>query len=346
MYGGVKRILALILSVAVIVAFAAFPEQGETAYAAEPVVVVIDPGHGGENLGTDYLPIPEKVYTMQVALYMKEELEKYNNVTVYLTHTEDIDMDLDERADFAKSVNADFLFSLHFNMSISHALYGSEVWVPSTGTLYSRGYSAGNEFLMQFEQMGLFNRGIKTRIGSKGTDYYGIIKHCALRDIPAIIVEHCHVDHINDVANIQSQSRLKELGVRDATAVARYFGLVKKDGEADYSAYAPLAVPVPEERVYNDTTAPVYLEEKLLDYNSNSRSATVELNALDYESPLQYYAFSTDNGLTWSTLQAWNKGQNEMTVTVNIGYGKKDSLLFKVMNLYDIATNSNLLRLD
>lgn len=346
MYGGVKRILALILSVAVIVAFAAFPEQGETAYAAEPVVVVIDPGHGGENLGTDYLPIPEKVYTMQVALYMKEELEKYNNVTVYLTHTEDIDMDLDERADFAKSVNADFLFSLHFNMSISHALYGSEVWVPSTGTLYSRGYSAGNEFLMQFEQMGLFNRGIKTRIGSKGTDYYGIIKHCALRDIPAIIVEHCHVDHINDVANIQSQSRLKELGVRDATAVARYFGLVKKDGEADYSAYAPLAVPVPEERVYNDTTAPLYLEAKLLDYNSTSRYATVELNALDYESPLQYYAFSTDNGLTWSTLQAWNKGQNEMTVTVNIGYGKKDSLLFKVMNLYDIATNSNLLQLD
>lgn len=346
MYGGVKRILALILSVAVIVAFAAFPEQGETAYAAEPVVVVIDPGHGGENLGTDYLPIPEKVYTMQVALYMKEELEKYNNVTVYLTHTEDIDMDLDERADFAKSVNADFLFSLHFNMSISHALYGSEVWVPSTGTLYSRGYSAGNEFLMQFEQMGLFNRGIKTRIGSKGTDYYGIIKHCALRDIPAIIVEHCHVDHINDVANIQSQSRLKELGVRDATAVARYFGLVKKDGEADYSAYAPLAVPVPEEPVYNDTTAPLYLEAKLLDYNSTSRYATVELNALDYESPLQYYAFSTDNGLTWSTLQAWNKGQNEMTVTVNIGYGKKDSLLFKVMNLYDIATNSNLLRLD
>ena len=148
------------------------------------------------------------------------------------------------------------------------------------------------------------------------------------------------------MANIQSQSRLKELGVRDATAVARYFGLVKKDGEADYSAYAPLAVPVPEERVYNDTTAPLYLEAKLLDYNSTSRYATVELNALDYESPLQYYAFSTDNGLTWSTLQAWNKGQNEMTVTVNIGYGKKDSLLFKVMNLYDIATNSNLLRLD
>ena len=48
----------------------------ETVSAAEPVVVVIDPGHGGPNLGTDYLPIPEKVYTMAVAQYMKEELEK------------------------------------------------------------------------------------------------------------------------------------------------------------------------------------------------------------------------------------------------------------------------------
>lgn len=345
MYGGVKRILALIFSMAVFAAFAALPEQGETAYAAEPVVVVIDPGHGGENLGTDYLPIPEKVYTMQVALYMKEELEKYKNVAVYLTHTEDVDMDLNERAEFAKSVNADFLFSLHFNMSISHALYGSEVWAPSTGTLYSRGYSAGNEFLMQFEQMGLFNRGIKTRIGSKGTDYYGIIKQCSLRDIPAIIVEHCHVDHINDVANIQSQDKLKEFGVCDATAAARYFGLEKKDGEVNYNEYAPLAVPVPKGRVYNDTTAPVYLEAKLLDYNSASRYATVELNSLDNESPLQYYAFSTDNGLTWSTLQPWTKGQNKMTVTVNIGYGKKDTLLFKVMNLYDIATSSNLLSL-
>lgn len=345
MYGGVKRLMALILGAVILTISVMQYGEGETAYAADPVVVVIDPGHGGENLGTDYLPIPEKFYTMQVALYMKEELEKYQNVVVYLTHDQDVDMDLDERAEFAKSVNADFLFSLHFNMSISHTLYGSEVWIPSTGTLYSQGYSAGNEFLIQFEQMGLFNRGIKTRIGSKGTDYYGIIKHCALRGIPGIIVEHCHVDHINDVANIQSQSKLKEFGVSDATAVARYFGLVKKDGGADYSAYAPLAVPVPEARVYDDTTAPLYLEAKLLNYNSTSRYATVELESLDNESPLQYYAFSTDNGLTWSTLQPWNKGQNKMTVTVNIGYGKKDTLLFKVMNLYDIATNSNLLNL-
>ncbi len=161
----IKKTISVILSIAVLTApVSAVPV--ETASAAEPIVVVIDPGHGGSNLGTDYLPIPEKVYTMVVAQYMKEELEKFQNVEVYLTHTEDVKMDLDERAAFAQGVDADFLFSLHFNMSLSHTLYGSEVWIPSTGQLYSQGYSAANEFLTQFEEMGLFNRGIKTRIGS------------------------------------------------------------------------------------------------------------------------------------------------------------------------------------
>ncbi len=331
-------------------AMAAIPLSALPAFrtsAAEPIVVVIDPGHGGSNLGTDYLPIPEKTYTMTVALHMKEQLEKYQNVQVYLTHTEDIDMSLRERAEFASSVNADFLFSLHFNMSLSHALYGSEVWVPSSGQLYSQGYSAANEFLTQFDEMGLFNRGIKTRIGSNGkSDYYGVIRESALRNIPAIIVEHCHVDNDNDAPYIQSPEMLKEFGVRDAEAVARYFGLVSKDGKTDYSSYAPLAVPVPASRVCNDTTAPSYVGANLLKYDQTGRYATVELTALDAESVIQYYSYSCDNGLTWSALQPWTKGSPTMTVTINMGYGKKDTLIFKAYNLYDRSTESNVIRLQ
>lgn len=340
-----SKVITLILCVSIaVVSFSGL--SAIEADAAEPVVIVIDPGHGGENLGTDYLPIPEKTYTMTVALYMKEQLEKYQNVQVYLTHTDDIDMSLEQRAEFADKVNADFLFSLHFNMSISHILYGSEIWVPSTGQLYSQGYSVGNEFLKQFEEMGLFNRGIKTRIGSKGTDYYGIIRQCAIRNIPSVIVEHCHVDHANDVPFIQSQEKLKEFGVRDAEAVARYFGLKSKDGKTDYSSYAPLAVPVPSNRVYNDSTAPLYLNARLINYDKTGKYATVELDAFDGESVLQYYSYSCDNGLTWSALQPWAKGSTSMTASINMGYGKKDSLIFKVYNLYDKDTTSNVIQLN
>ena len=340
-----KTIAALLCFAMVAIPLSALPAFRTSA--AEPIVVVIDPGHGGSNLGTDYLPIPEKTYTMTVALHMKEQLEKYQNVQVYLTHTEDIDMSLRERAEFASSVNADFLFSLHFNMSLSHALYGSEVWVPSSGQLYSQGYSAANEFLTQFDEMGLFNRGIKTRIGSNGkSDYYGVIRESALRNIPAIIVEHCHVDNDNDAPYIQSPEMLKEFGVRDAEAVARYFGLVSKDGKTDYSSYAPLAVPVPASRVCNDTTAPSYVGANLLKYDQTGRYATVELTALDAESVIQYYSYSCDNGLTWSALQPWTKGRPTMTVTINMGYGKKDTLIFKAYNLYDRSTESNVIRLQ
>lgn len=340
-----RNITAFVLCAALMtMLFSALPVR--EAKAAEPVVIVIDPGHGGNNLGTDYLPIPEKVYTMTVATYMKEALEKYENVQVYLTRTGDVNMSLAERAEFAEKSGADFLYSLHFNMSISHVLYGSEVWIPSEGQLYSQGYSAGNEFLRQFEEMGLFNRGIKTRLGSKGTDYYGILRECSIRNIPSMIVEHCHVDNINDAPYIQSQEKLKEFGERDARAVAMYFGLKSKDGKEDYSAYAPLAVPVPESRVPNDTTAPLYVNATLLNYDRTGKYATVKLDSFDGESVLQYYSYSCDDGVTWSTLQPWTKGSMSMTVSVNMGYGRKNSLMFKVYNLYDHSTVSNQIALN
>jgi N-acetylmuramoyl-L-alanine amidase len=340
-----KKAIALIAGI-VIIGESFLLNNMQKVEAAEPVVVVIDPGHGGENMGTEYLPVAEKYYTMQVALYMKEALENYQNVTVYLTHASaETDMSFPERASFADSVDADFVYSLHFNMSENHTYYGSEVWIPSLGTLYSQGYSAANEFMTQFDELGLFNRGIKTRIGSKGNDYYAIIRECAARNIPAIIVEHCHVDNANDIAYLSTQEALKQLGVSDAEAVARYFGLVSKDGKTDYRDYAPLAVPTPASRVYNDSTPPTYLSANLISYDKTGKYATVTLNSHDDESVLQYYTYSTDGGNTWAALKPWNKGSDSMTVTLNMDYGKKSSLIFKVYNLYDRATISNVINL-
>ena len=53
-------------------------------------VIVIDPGHGGENRGTIENNHEEKLMTMTTALAMYEELLQYDDVEVYLTHTEDV----------------------------------------------------------------------------------------------------------------------------------------------------------------------------------------------------------------------------------------------------------------
>lgn len=67
------------------------------------LVVVIDPGHGGSNLGADYNGFLEKEMNLTVAEAMAEELREYEGITVYLTH-EDLDTDIriKDRAAFAK----------------------------------------------------------------------------------------------------------------------------------------------------------------------------------------------------------------------------------------------------
>ena len=74
----------------------------------QPVVIVIDPGHGGENEGTTENGFLEKSMNMITAKAMYDELCLYENVEVYLTHTEDMDLSLKVRSEYAAAVNADF----------------------------------------------------------------------------------------------------------------------------------------------------------------------------------------------------------------------------------------------
>ena len=105
---------------------------------AEPVKIVIDPGHGGTNLGAQYNGFTEKYMTMVVANAMAEELKKYEGIEVYMTRTEDVELSLQQRADYAKSVDADFFFCLHFNMSENHTFRRSGSRLSGTVTRRER----------------------------------------------------------------------------------------------------------------------------------------------------------------------------------------------------------------
>lgn len=79
-------------------------------------VVVIDPGHGGENTGAKCVLNGrcEKDYTLDWALRI-QPLLMANGWTVFLTRTKDIDLSLSSRVAFADKVQADLFISLHFN---------------------------------------------------------------------------------------------------------------------------------------------------------------------------------------------------------------------------------------
>ena len=273
----------------------------------ETTVIVIDPGHGGENEGTIAGTEKEKYMTMTTARAMYEELSLYDNVEVYLTHTEDVDMKLEERAEFAKNVNADFLFSIHYNASEYHELFGSEIWVPLNAPFNNYGYQFGYEFLSILKERGLFLRGIKTRVGDKGLDYYGIIRFANARDIPAVILEHCHVDEERDTGFCDSEDDLIRFGKDDATAVAKYFGLKSSILNVDYSDYQLQEVSgtQPVSSTLRDDTAPDVCQAALENADYSTGQLSVQVNAADYDSPLIYYDYSFDGGLTFSPRNAW-----------------------------------------
>lgn len=314
--------------------------------ATEPVVVVIDPGHGGENLGAEYADYTEKDMTKIVAGAMKEELEKYEGITVYLTSEDDRDMSLEERAKFAAEKDADFLYCLHFNMSGEHTLFGSECWVSAFGEFYSKGYSFSKIEMEMLEEKGLYSRGIKTRLGKKGTDYYGIIKWSTSLGIPSVIIEHCHLDNENDQPFYDHDEKLKEFGRLDATAVAKYFGLCSESLGKDFSEYTKTNVPVPTEVVKPDSTEPEISNIEFVSQDDKTYEATFRLTGHDTDSGMQYYAYSTNGGETFSPLQKWtNRTEDTIEIQIPIDPHKDSQICMNVYNGYDLYTTSNMVLL-
>ncbi len=308
--------------------------------------IVIDPGHGGENLGGEYEDYTEKEMTIVVAEAMKEELEKYEGVSVYLTRNGDQELSLEERCEYAKSVDADFLFCLHFNLSEHHTLFGAECWVSAFGENYSKGYAFASVEMELLQELGLYSRGIKTRLGSKGLDYYGIIRHATERDIPCVLIEHCHLDQDNDKPFYDHDDKLKAFGRLDATAVAKYFNLSSEELGVDYSNYQNLTVDVPVDLVAPDSTEPEFCNIEVLEQNADNGQVTVQVSAADSDSGMLYYAYSYDGGETFSELFRWpDRLSDTFHFTMQVPPRVVPRIVVNGYNGYDLYTTSNMVSL-
>ena len=153
-----------------------------------------------QELGAIYRDTYEKYLTLEIAQAMREELSGYGNVEVFMTRDTDKALTLKERAAYAEAVGGDLLVSLHLNASAEHNFYGSEVFVSAFEHFHARGAGVGESILKQLTDYGFVSKGVKTRLGSKGADYYGIIRECKSLGIPALIVEHGYMDEDSDWA--------------------------------------------------------------------------------------------------------------------------------------------------
>ena len=214
---------------------AALEAQGVTARSgkarsarAKNVVVVLDPGHDSKHAGAYGNGVHEEVATLKIAKYCKEELEQYGGITVYMTresaacpfpNSKDNIDDIKQRTAWAKTKGADVFVSFHLNSNNSSSPNGAEVYYPKT--------SSGGAALAQKIQGELVALGLKNR-GTKANETLAVINSSMRNGFPGVLIEHAFVSNSSDANNyLNSDAKLKKLGVADAKGIASYFGLSK-----------------------------------------------------------------------------------------------------------------------
>jgi N-acetylmuramoyl-L-alanine amidase len=99
--------------------------------APEPGVrtIVIDPGHGGQEVGARGPGgTLEKDISLAIARKLRAELVNGRGLTVFLTRDKDGEVPLDERTAIANNYKADLFVSIHANASRARGARGSEVY--------------------------------------------------------------------------------------------------------------------------------------------------------------------------------------------------------------------------
>ena len=310
--------------------------------------IVIDPGHGGVNEGTTQNGFLEKEMTLTTAKAIYDELSSYEELTVYMTRTTDEDISLADRAAFAASVNADMLISVHYNATLDGDKFGSEIWVPIDTPNHMVGYRFGEIYLNKMEEMGLFIRGIKTRESQEhpGLNYYGIIRAGEENGIPTVILEHCHVDEERDAVLCNTDAKLQEFGRVDAQAILEFVGLTEVSEEVESFSYNDnLFI----EHTAFDTSAPEVCEITIKDVDYSACKLEIVVSAMDGDSPLLYFDYSLDGGITYSELKVWpntdpvhNTYADSFTLTIPDTVASPKVCL-RAYNMYDVKAQSNIL---
>jgi N-acetylmuramoyl-L-alanine amidase len=97
------------------------------------IVIVLDPGHGGQDPGTIgcCMKVQEKDITLEYAKALKRALEKGGRYKVVLTRNSDVFMYLSERMQKAKKVHANLFISIHADSNPNVKMRGASVYTVS-----------------------------------------------------------------------------------------------------------------------------------------------------------------------------------------------------------------------
>ncbi len=111
---------------------AEIPKSGK-AGKDRPIVIMLDPGHGGEDPGAiGKYKTREKDVVLQIARRLRTIIQREPGMKVYMTRNEDVFIPLKVRVAKARKMQADLFVSIHADAFSNRAARGSSVFALST----------------------------------------------------------------------------------------------------------------------------------------------------------------------------------------------------------------------
>ncbi len=108
------------------------PRAAPGARSGRPILIALDPGHGGEDPGAiGSRGTREKDIVLQIAHRLKKLIDAQPNMRAYLTRDRDYFVPLNVRVQKARRVQADLFISIHADAWIKPSARGSSVWALS-----------------------------------------------------------------------------------------------------------------------------------------------------------------------------------------------------------------------
>lgn len=183
----------------------------------EDIVIMIDPGHGGEDEGCARQGVLEKDINMALAQLTKTKLEE-KGYQVLLTHEDDNLYTGEERVRKAEEAGANLYVSIHQNAHETDVPNGIEVWYCKKGDeLENMGENERLACIFQkylIEATGANDRGI-----SHSEDLY-VIRECSM---PSVLVETGFLSNGSERRKLLDEQYREMLAGGIADAIDVYF---------------------------------------------------------------------------------------------------------------------------
>jgi len=105
----------------------AIPPQARVAGACKPIIVV-DPGHGGEDSGARKFGTVEKDVVLSFSLKLREKLNATGRYKVLMTRDTDVFVPLEHRRDFAERNQAALFIAIHADYTARASARGATIY--------------------------------------------------------------------------------------------------------------------------------------------------------------------------------------------------------------------------